>query len=353
MVLLDFSKAFDTVPHTKLIALLSFYQIHPAVVKWIESLLSARTQQTCVDDHLSKSTKVLSGAPQGSVIGLLLFNIYINGLLLKIQTIPNVFVLAFADDLKLISSDYSSLQEALLYVEQWCELFKLKLNPSKSEHMCFKRKQDRTFWICSESIKKVDTTKDLGVILTSSLKWQPNTAKITSKATSITFLILRAFGTHCIEPYILAYQTYVRPILEYNTVVWNSINPEEVRKIEKVQKLFTRKLLQRLNIKYDNYKDRLRILNLETLELRRLHYDLITIYKIMNNLVDTNTSKLFVPHTKIYNFRHLDHHVTLKKPTTARRNTLLKSFTHRIINAWNSISKTLLKPNLSPFSKKL
>ena len=74
----------------------------------------------------------------------------------------------------------------------------------------------------------------------------------------------------------------------------------------------------------------------------------------MNNLVDTNTIKLFVPHTKSYNFRHHDHHLTLKNPATARRNTLLMSFKHRTVNAWNSISKnTAEAESLAIFKKAL
>ena len=353
MILLDFSKAFDTVPHIKLTSLLQFYKIHPDVCRWIKNHLCARTQQTSVDNSLSKSTKVISGVPQGSVIGPLLFNIYINGLLLQVQAIPNVSVLAFADDLKLISSDYERLKEALLHVQQWCTLFNLKLNPLKSEHLSFKCQTDHTFWICSDAISKVENTKDLGVVIDKSLKWKMNTTKIASKATSISFLILRAFSAQSLDPYVIAYKSYVRPVLEYNTVVWNSCNLEDIRCIENVQKRFTRRLLQRMNIKYANYEDRLRILNLESLQLRRLRYDLVAVYKVLNNLVDIESSQLFEPHTSTYNFRH-EHDMTLKNPPTAKRNTLMKSFKHRVINAWNSLSKdTAEAESLATFKKQL
>ena len=108
-----------------------------------------------------------------------------------------------------------------------------------------------------------------------------------------------------------------------------------------------------MNIKYANYEDRLRILNLESLQLRRLRYDLVAVYKVLNNLVDIESSQLFEPHTSTYNFRH-EHDMTLKNPPTAKRNTLMKSFKHRVINAWNSLSKdTAEAESLATFKKQL
>ena len=163
MILLDYSKAFDMVPHRKLLSVLTSYKVHHSVVQWIKNLLLSRTQQTVVENFLSKRTKVPSGVPQGSVIGPLLFIIYITTLLEKLKSFKDVFVFAFADDIKLISKNQKMLQQALQYVEKWCSTFKLKLNREKSEHICFRQHIDYTFQICGGNIKKVDTTKDLGI----------------------------------------------------------------------------------------------------------------------------------------------------------------------------------------------
>ena len=104
MILLDFSKAFDSISHTILLSILNQHKIDYSVIQWIKYLLSTRTQQTIVEGILSTGKRVKSGVPQGSVIGPLLFNIYLNSLLEKIQSCDGVLALAFADDLKIISS---------------------------------------------------------------------------------------------------------------------------------------------------------------------------------------------------------------------------------------------------------
>ena len=110
MILLDFSKAFDVVPHRKLVTLLRSFQIENNIVTWIKNLLSSRTKKMLVDGTLSMNLKVLSGVPQGSVIGPLLFNIYLYNLLQKLGKIEHVHTFAFADDLKMLSSNHSKLE---------------------------------------------------------------------------------------------------------------------------------------------------------------------------------------------------------------------------------------------------
>ena len=338
MILLDYSKTFDMVPHRKLLAVLTSYKVHHSVVQWIKNLLLSRTQQTVVENFLSKRTKVPSGVPQGSVIGPLLFIIYITTLLEKLKSFKDVFVFAFADDIKLISKNQKMLQQALQYVEKWCSTFKLKLNREKSEHICFRKHIDYTFQICGGNIKKVDTTKDLGVNLNNRLKWQSHTSKLSSKALAISYIILRSFTNKNKSSYMKAYKTYARPLLEYNSVIWNTCNIGETQLLEKVQKTFTRRLLQKLNIKYTSYEDRLRILGIESLELRRFHFDLITVYKIVNRTIDLDFDQFFKPLTTVYDMRH--HRFALKKPPLTKTKILNSYFKNRIINAWNSLPES-------------
>ena len=340
MILLDFSKAFDVVPHKKLVTLLRSFQIQDNIVTWIKNLLSSRTQQTLVDGKLSTSLKVLSGVPQGSVIGPLLFSIYLYNLLQKLRQIEHVHTFAFADDLKILSSNQSKLEEALKIVESWCDIFKLKLNPSKSEHLSFKTKHQHIFKIYSDDVKQVEDTKDLGIIINNKLKWELHIRKIKSKAISMSWMILRTFRCQSLKPYISAYKTFVRPLLEYNSPVWNSCNMSDLKSLEQVQKMFTRILLQRQNIRYDGYAERLKILNLENLELRRLHFDLIFTFKIINNLVDLSIDQFFIPVATTYNLRQ--HKFALKLPNTPKTNIMIKSFKYRVIKCWNSLPENVV-----------
>ena len=343
MILLDFSKAFDSISHNILEFVLNQIHIDANTLKWIKYLLSSRTQQTIVDGQLSEEIRVRSGVPQGSVIAPQLFNIYVNILLRKLQSCDDVTALAFADDLKLVSSNPSKLQHALSITEDWCKKFKLKLNPDKSEHLCFREQTSATFFICSEPIKKVVQTKDIGITVTTDLKWKTEVSIISAKATSLCYVILWALTCTTVEPYVKAYKSFVRPSLEFSTVIWNSCQLTEIRSLEKVQRLFTRKVLQRLNIRYDSYDDRLEILQLQRLEMRRLHSDLITVYKILTNMIDLSFDNFFTPIPTTYNLRR--HSITLLYPPRPKSNVQQNSFKYRVIKAWNSLSEDTVKAN--------
>ena len=110
--------------------------------------------------------------------------------------------------------------------------------------------------------------------------------------------------------------------------------------------------MQRANMKYNTYADRLLQLNIESLELRRLQFDLITVYKILNNHIDITVEQFFVPLRTTYNLRH--HKFSLKKPTVANSNVLQNSFKYRVIDAWNSLPSTLVSCEyLSAFKTEL
>ena len=109
----------------------------------------------------------------------------------------------------------------------------------------------------------------------------------------------------------------------------------DIRTLESVQRLYTKAILQRNNIKFNGYEERLKILNMESLENRRLKFDLIIVFKIIHNLIHLSFDKFFYPISTQYNFRR--HAFTLAKPPIAKDNVVLKSFKHRVINSWNSL----------------
>ena len=112
----------------------------------------------------------------------------------------DIVVVAFADDVKIISSNPTSLQQALNCVNIWCESFKLKINPTKSEHMSFRPTVKHDFYISGQKISTVNYTKDLGVVISNNLKWQQQSTKIVAKATSLSYTILRSFTTTNVAP---------------------------------------------------------------------------------------------------------------------------------------------------------
>ena len=164
IVYLDFSKAFDKVSHTKLLHVLNHYKFHNRLINWIKSYLTGRIQTTYIDSCYSDYTPVSSGVPQGSVLGPLLFIIYLEDLIRNIQMIcTNTTVYAFADDIKLSSTDPEDLQRALDVVTSWTNTWKLKLNRDKSEHLTIRPNQQHMFTIQNQAIPKVSKVRDLGL----------------------------------------------------------------------------------------------------------------------------------------------------------------------------------------------
>lgn len=168
------------------------------------------------------------------------------------------------------------------------------------------------------------------------------------------YTILRAFQTSDYKILINLYKMHVRPTLEYNTCIWNPNLKSDIICIENVQKRFTKRLCQRNNIKFNNYSDRLNILNLESLETRRIKFDIILMYKIFNNLIDVNFEELFRSSvsSERYNLRGHKHRLFLPKysGSSPRHNF----FTNRIIPLWNKLPSDLINShNISIFKSKL
>ena len=182
-----------------------------------------------------------------------------------------------------MSSNSTDLQKALNIVENWSSTWNLQIQPSKSEHISFnypKSSSSKDYFLNKLPIPHSENVKDLGLILSQNFKWSNYISNITAKASITSFSILRAFKFSRPSILINLYKTHVRPKLEYNSPIWNPCLIKEITCIENVQRKFTKRLLQRNNISFENYQDRLKILNLETLEKRRIKFDLILMYKI-------------------------------------------------------------------------
>ena len=144
IAVLDFAKAFDTVPHDHLLGKIDHYGIGNNTHSWIKSFLKGRTQRVVVDGEQSDSAAVESGVPQGTVLGPLLFLIYINDLPTSVKS----QVRLFADDCllyRVIKSveDQVALQEDLRSLEQWCTKWGMRLNSSKCQVMTICRRRNK------------------------------------------------------------------------------------------------------------------------------------------------------------------------------------------------------------------
>ena len=145
--------------------------------------------------------------------------------------------------------------------------------------------------------------KDLGLILSKNLNWSKYISSITSKAITTIYTILRSFQTNNINLIVNLLKTFVRPTLEFNTSIWNPNFKKDIISVENVQRKFSKRLCQKNNIKFNSYRDRLEILKLESLEMRRFKRDLILMYKIYNKLIDINFEDFFAKSSSTYSTR--------------------------------------------------
>ena len=147
------------------------------------------------------------------------------------------------------------------------------------------------------------------------------------------------------------FKTFVRPILEYNTAIWSPNLIEDINSVEKVQRHFTKRLCQKSNIKFQNYEERLRILNLESLEIRRIKFDIVLMFKIQNKLIDIDFDKFFKtkPSSTKYNLRGHDHQLNV--PKYSGSNCHHNFFSNRILNIWNKLPQDLVNSRNLPILK--
>ena len=140
MIYLNFSKAFDNVSHNKILHVLHHFKINPSIINWMKEYLTGRTQRTIIDGEYSNKCAIKSGASQGSVLGPLLFLLYVDDLIRRIKSkCRSLSVYAFADDIKLLGSNPVDIQKALGVVERWTEQWQLRIQPAKTEHISFIR----------------------------------------------------------------------------------------------------------------------------------------------------------------------------------------------------------------------
>jgi hypothetical protein len=289
LVLLDFAKAFDKVSHAKLIQKLKAYGIDDILVRWIESFLTGRKQRVLIGDNSSEWEDVTSSVPQGSVLGPLLFTIFINDLPDKIKNECRLY----ADDSKLIGvieneEDAVEIQKDIDSMQKWAKTWQMSFNYDKCKVMHFgKKNREQTYTMSlgqgeqPHVIEKSLVERDLGLMVSSDLKWATQVEKATKAAKAMIAQIKNSFRYFDAELVRLLYVSLVRPHLEFAVPVWNPYMKKDIEKLENIQHRATR-LAPKLRKK--GYEYRLEKLRLTTLATRRKRGDLVQFYKVLNGI---------------------------------------------------------------------
>jgi hypothetical protein len=339
VVYLDIQKAFDSVPHGGLLSKLWSAGVTGSVWNFIRAYLSQRFQCVSINGSVSSYLPVVSGVPQGSILGPLLFIIYMNDLPASVHS---SLTFLFADDSKcqkLIKSmnDCDLLQQDLDSIHSWSLSSQLSFNCDKSAVMSFcsaKRKPLIFPYSLNDcAITRCSTYKDLGVVFTPSLSWSTHISKIISKCYNLLHLIRRAFPhVSSTEAKRTLYITLILSRLSYCSPVWRPHTRKDIMALEKVQRRATKYILNYHSI---DYKSRLKTLKLLPLSYRLELNDLmffISSYKQPSNHFDIMNYFSFADNKST---RSSVHH---KLKHTLPSSTLLQhSYFHRLPRLWNSI----------------
>ncbi|MEL7079500.1 MAG: reverse transcriptase family protein, partial [Cyanobacteria bacterium J06582_2] len=333
---LDLEKAFDTVPHELLKSKLHMYGIDKITLNWIDSFLCQRRQRVRVEGEYSEWSKVESGVPQGSVLGPLLFSIYMNDI---IETIDSEIRL-FADDCVVYRSiknvqDAKLLQKDIQTLENWANKWEMRFQPHKCHIMHLTR--NRTIMQTKYTLKKtilniVENTKYLGVTISKDLRWNTHINKACTKANNLLNLLRRNLNSSDQQSKEMAYNSCIRPVLEYASSVWDPHQDTLKQEVERVQKRAARFVTKNYNYNPGSMTTILNSLKWKTLEKRRETNSLILFYKGLKGKARIPVDELVSRANRGRNQREMMFEVPY-----ARTDAYKNSFVPRTVRVWNKL----------------
>lgn len=357
VVFFDISKAFDKVWHKGLLYKLSNLGIRGNLLKWFHSYLHNRKQCVVINGTKSYLKNVQAGVPQGSILGPLLFLIYINDLVVNIDC--NIKL--FADDTSIyitVENPFSSaalLNSDLEKINDWSKKWLVSFNPSKTECMTISNKIKKPFHpsliFDDVHLKEVESHKHLGVIFSSNLSWNQHIDEMISKAYArlgqmrkVKFLLDR----NCLQK---IYFSFIRPALEYADIIWDNLPEYLSRKIENIQLEAAR------IVTGGNRMASIAFLYRETgwvlLSKRRENHRLVQFFKMfhcktpeyLSNILEIQTSKDGTHNTRSNNSI---------REIFARTKLYYESFFPSTIRLWNTLPNEIQNnPSLNNFKKYL
>jgi hypothetical protein len=332
IIYLDFQKAFDKVPHNRLLSKLKAHGITGKIYNWIQGWLKDRKQRVVINGEFSDWIDVISGVPQGSVLGPLLFLIYINDL----DENVSVSIKKFADDTKIYSgvgkgNVGNHLQDSLNNLSNWASKWDMKFNVDKCKVLHVgKNNPCKSYTMNGKELISIDSEKDLGIHIDKSLKPTKQCAEAAKKGNRALGMIKRNFAHRSKDVVLKLYKQIVRPHLEYAVQAWSPYYSKDIKVLEDVQKRATKLVY---DFKDLSYEARLKKMGLTSLKLRRIRGDMIEVYKILTGREKVDKNYFF---TASNNTRVRGHKYKLYKQRCRidiRKNT----FANRVIDEWNRL----------------
>ena len=342
-VFLDLKKAFDTVDHNILLSKLKLYGIRGSTHSWFKSYLSNRKQYVEYNNFKSDTKTITHGVPQGSILGPLLFIIYMNDFS---RSSDLLFSILFADDTsvfiegKNFENISKILNTELEKVNMWLKANKLTINTKKTHYIMFHRTRIKhntniKILINNNIVDHINNTKFLGVIIDSKLNWTAHILYIKSKISKSIGILLKIRKFLQNNTMRNMYFTFIYPYLIYCIEVWGNAQHAHLDQLIKIQKKSIR------TITFSHYLahteplfERLNILDIKKLVQQRIS---LIMSKNYLNILPTPLSELFIVNNTIYEYfttQHNDLQVDI-----GLKEGVYKLFSFHGIHIWNHISK--------------
>lgn len=343
VVFLDLAKAFDSVPHERLLIKLYSLGIESKLLNWLRHFLTCRKQRVVVRGTFSDWAPVISGTPQGTILGPILFLSYINDIVDSVSS----KIKLFADDTKIYrelrnpSLDEQYLQTDLNNLGKWAKKWQLRFNEEKCEAMRITHSRDKstTNYKLGTALKDVKSFKDLGIIISKDLTWSEHISTMVNKANQVLGLIRRSVGTANTTTFSLLYKTLVRPLLEYAAPVWNPYLVKDIHAIESVQRRASRLALRQKRGDM-SYEERCDTLHWPSLSSRRTYSSLVECYKIVFGLSHLDFEEFF-QFAKVKSTRANHSYKLYCK--LSRINCFKYSFFNNVISYWNNLPSNVVE----------
>ena len=340
LIFFDYSKAFDKVCHSVMLDKLASIGINQELIIWIKCFLTNRVMQVRVAGSLSSTSQVKSGVPQGSVLGPLLFLIYVNH---TVKDLHSRYMI-FADDTKLYLSHQANstdvavpqLQQDINTLVRTSSSWGLLMNIDKCVCMRFARGRSTyanelsPYSIGNMPIKFASSHKDLGVLIDVSLKPHSHVRKISGKCNGMITNLLTSTLCRDKEFLMNIYLSHIRPKMEYCSPVWNLEYLGDTRMLERLQRRWTRQVW---NLRELSYAERLRSLDLFSVQGRLLRADLILVWKIFNGKCGISPEQIFTLNRSTLRGHPLKIYVPRTELELTRR-----FFSTRVISEWNLLA---------------
>lgn len=352
-IFMDFSKAFDKVSHHKLLHKLGYIINNTKLLAWISAFLRDRRQFVTLNRTSSDIVPVDSGVPQGSVLGPLLFLLFINDIVDNIS----VHVKLYADDCVLYNT-INTIQDQIILnndfskVITWCEQWQMTVNFEKTVFMRITHKKCPLLFSYSTNnitLSEVMHYKYLGLWITNNLSWTKHIDTVTASALRKLFFLRRSLKSATPNVRSLAYNSIIRPALEYAVIIWDPFTATSINKLERIQRKAARFIFNKHG--RASVSELLRQCDFSSISERNRICRLKFFFQLLTGRYGINTSGIFTFST---GYQTRQRHDRTILPLTSRNNCFKYSYFPRTIVDWNNLTNDAVTQNtLSAFEQHL